>query len=79
MRNQAKEPLNPTWMKQLWDVPDDFDEPGAGYSIDIGEGMGGEDGYRVVNLTTERQQRREPGFGVRTPGWQHLPSQCNAD
>ena len=49
MRNQAKEPLNPTRMKQLWDVPDDFDEPGARYSIDIGEGMGREDGYRVVS------------------------------
>lgn len=49
MRNQAKEPLNPTRMKQLWDVPDDFDEPGAGYSIDIGEGMGREDGYRIVS------------------------------
>lgn len=49
MLNQIKEPLTPTRMKQLWDVPDDFDDPGARYSIDIGEGMGGEDGYRVVS------------------------------
>ena len=59
MRNQIKEPLTPTRMKQLWDVPDDFDEPGARYSIGIGEGMGGEDGYRVVS------QERSGSNGVR--------------
>ena len=52
MRNQAKEPLDNTRMKDLWDVPDDFDNPGAKYSIDIGEGIGGEVGYRIVSQQT---------------------------
>ncbi len=49
MRNQEKEPLTPSRMKQLWDVPDDFDVPGAAYSIDLGEGIGREQGYRLVD------------------------------
>lgn len=48
MRNQHKEPMNNTRMKELWDVPDDFDDPDARYSIDLGEGMGPEFGYRLV-------------------------------
>jgi hypothetical protein len=52
MRNQAKEPLNNTRTKDLWDVPDDFDDPSAKYSIDIGEGIGGEVGYRIVSRQT---------------------------
>jgi hypothetical protein len=52
MRNQAKEPLDNTRMKDLWDVPDDFDDPSAKYSIDIGEGMAGEVGYRIVSRQT---------------------------
>ena len=49
MRNQQNEPLNNTRMKELWDVPDDFDDPDARYSIHMGEGMGGEIGYRIVS------------------------------
>jgi len=48
MRNQVQEPLDSTRMKLLWDVPDDFDAPDAKYSIDIGNGIGGELGYHVV-------------------------------
>lgn len=49
MRNQAREPLNDTRMKELWDVPDDYDDPNARYSINLGEGMAGEIGYRIVS------------------------------
>jgi hypothetical protein len=49
MRNQAKEPLNQSLMKQLYDVPDDFDQPGVQYSIDLGQGIGGEIGYRILD------------------------------
>jgi len=48
MRNQSQEPLNQSRMKQLYDVPDDFDQPGVNYSIDLGQGIGGEIGYRIV-------------------------------
>jgi len=48
MRNQQQEPLTPAKMKELWAVPDDFDDPNARYSISMGQGMGGEIGYRVV-------------------------------
>ena len=93
MRHQDKEPLTPTRMKQLWDVPDDFDEPGARYSIDIGEGTGGEDGYRVVNqersgsngvrltLEFERQDgsafRRNVTFIERNGLWRMKPAQVS--
>jgi hypothetical protein len=59
MRNQDKNPVTSTRMKQLWDVPEDFDEPDAGYSIDLGEGMGSEYGYRVTDqkpLNTNAEQ-----------------------
>jgi len=49
MRHQDTEPIVPSRMKDLWDVPDDFDDPNARYSIDIGAGIGGELGYRVVH------------------------------
>lgn len=48
MRHQQQEPLTPAKMKEIWDVPDDFDDPDARYSINMGQGMGGEIGYRVV-------------------------------
>jgi hypothetical protein len=48
MRNQQNERLTDARMKELWDVPDDFDDPDAKYSIHMGEGMGGEIGYRIV-------------------------------
>lgn len=51
MRNQQREPLTETRMKTIWDVPDDFDSPDARYSIDLGEGMGNEVGYRIVEQT----------------------------
>lgn len=50
MRNQHKEPLDNTRMAALWDVPDDYDAPDSRYSISLGEGMGSEIGYRVINL-----------------------------
>jgi hypothetical protein len=48
MANQIKEPLTPTRMKELWDVPDDFDQP-PGYNIDLGEGLYGGSGYRIIS------------------------------
>jgi hypothetical protein len=49
MRHQEKEPVDDTARTmELWDVPDNWAEPGAYSGIDIGEGMGGEIGYRVV-------------------------------
>lgn len=48
MRNQHKEPMTDARMAELWAVPDDFADPNAKYSIDIGEGMGNEVGYRIV-------------------------------
>jgi hypothetical protein len=48
MRNQHLERLDNTRMKELWNVPDDFDDPNAKYSINMGEGMGGEIGYRIA-------------------------------
>jgi hypothetical protein len=48
MRNQQKEPMTDAHMAELWAVPDDFADPNARYSIDIGEGMGNEVGYRIV-------------------------------
>jgi hypothetical protein len=49
MRHQQQVRMDDTLMKTLWDVPDDFDNPDAKYSIDIGEGMGNEMGYRIVS------------------------------
>jgi hypothetical protein len=51
MHNQEKQPLTPAHMKEIWDVPDDFDAPSARYSIDLGQGYGGEKGYRIVEET----------------------------
>jgi HAMP domain-containing protein len=48
MRHQSEEPLTDTRMKEIWDVPGDFDDPNSRYSIDLGEGIGGEIGYRIV-------------------------------
>ncbi len=56
MRNQASAPMTPSRMKEIWDVPDDFDDPRARYSIHVGRGMGRETGYRVVE-----QQFLNPG------------------
>ncbi len=46
-QNQQKEKITNTRMKDLFDVPDDYDEPEGGYSIDLGEGIWGV-GYRIV-------------------------------
>jgi hypothetical protein len=51
LRNQQSEPLTPTKMKEIWDVPDDFDDPKVRYSISMGQGIGGETGYLI---STER-------------------------
>ena len=45
----AKRNLTPTEMKELWDVPDDFDDPNGGYSINLGHGHGAEIGCRIVS------------------------------
>jgi hypothetical protein len=47
-QNQRQQPITNTLMKDLFDVPDDFDEPGGGYSINLGEGISGI-GYRIVS------------------------------
>jgi len=47
-RNQPVEALTPTRMKEIFDLPDDFDDPKARYSIDLGAGMQGNLGYRIV-------------------------------
>lgn len=47
MGRQQIEPLNDTRMKEIWDVPDDYDQP-PGYNIDLGEGFYGGIGYRIV-------------------------------
>jgi hypothetical protein len=49
MRHPPKEPVDEAARTmELWDVPDDWAEPGP-KSIDIGEGIGAEVGYRVVS------------------------------
>jgi hypothetical protein len=48
LRNQHKEPLTLPKMKEIFDVPDDFDDPNVRYSIHMGEGIGRETGYRIV-------------------------------
>jgi hypothetical protein len=48
LRNQNAEPLTPTKMKEIFDVPEGFDDPNARYSIGLGEGIGSEIGYRIV-------------------------------
>lgn len=50
MSHQTETPITPTRMKDLWVVPDDFDAPNARYSIDLGEGLSGHVGYRVLSL-----------------------------
>lgn len=52
LRNQSKEPLSETKMKEIWDLPDDYDDPKAKYSINIGRGISSETGYRVVREET---------------------------
>lgn len=47
MNNQGKEPLTDARMKDLWDVPDDFDQE-PGYNLHMGEGLYGGAGYRIV-------------------------------
>lgn len=48
LRNQQHEPLTPTKMKEMFEVPDDFDDPAARYSINLGQGFGSEIGYRIA-------------------------------
>lgn len=48
MRHQPAEPMSATRMKEFWHLPDDFDDPKVRYSIHIGQGLGGDVGYRVV-------------------------------
>ncbi|MBL9139654.1 MAG: hypothetical protein JNK85_27540 [Verrucomicrobiales bacterium] len=52
LRNQGNEPMTPSRMKEIYDVPDDFDDPDARYSVHLGRGMGREVGYRVVEQRT---------------------------
>jgi RNA polymerase sigma factor (sigma-70 family) len=48
--NQTKRgPLSTTRFKDLWNVPDDFDDPAAKYAINTGWGFGSEVGYRILN------------------------------
>lgn len=54
-RNQSTEPLTPTRMKEIFDLPSDFDDPKSRYSIDMGAGMQGV-GYRIA-----RSELVEPG------------------
>lgn len=71
-RNQPAEALTPTRMKEIFDLPDDFDAPDARYSIDLGAGMHGDSGYRVVQskligpgrvvLTIEIENRNGTSF-----------------
>lgn len=46
MGNQEREPLTRTKSKEIFDVPDDFDDA-EGYNINMGEGVSGV-GFRVV-------------------------------
>lgn len=56
MRHQTTESLTPARMKEIFDLPDDFDDPRARYSLHLGAGMQGNLGYRVV-----RSEPLEPG------------------
>ena len=47
MMNQRAAPLTDSRMMELWDVPDDYDQP-PGYNIHIGEGFYGGSGFRIV-------------------------------
>lgn len=42
-------PLDSTRMKEIWNLPEDFDDPNAKYSVDIGQGIGPAIGYRIVS------------------------------
>lgn len=42
-----KKRLTETEMKEIWDLPDDYDDPRAKYSIGLGEGIGREHGYLI--------------------------------
>ncbi|HTI69153.1 MAG TPA: hypothetical protein VMF06_04275 [Candidatus Limnocylindria bacterium] len=55
-QNQTQAPFDRTRMKELWDVPDDFDSPDTHYDIHLGQGFGGEVGYRVTG-----QEELTPG------------------
>jgi RNA polymerase sigma factor (sigma-70 family) len=47
--NQGVRPITPERMKDLWNLPDDYDDPTARYAINTGKGFGGEIGYRISN------------------------------
>lgn len=49
--NQHTEPLDSTRMKEIWDVPDDFDQE-PGYNLNMGEGIYGGTGFRVAARET---------------------------
>ncbi|MBL9126500.1 MAG: hypothetical protein JNL97_02580, partial [Verrucomicrobiales bacterium] len=56
MRHQTTDSLTPARMKEVFDLPDDFDDPKVRYSLHLGAGMQGNLGYRVV-----RSEPLEPG------------------
>lgn len=64
MRHQAENPLTPTRMKELFHVPDDFDDPNARYSIDLGPGIQGSFGYRIVNSETVEPGRMKLNIDI---------------
>ena len=49
--HQTDEPLDSSRMKEIWDVPDDYDQE-PGYNIDMGEGLYGGTGFRIVTQET---------------------------
>jgi hypothetical protein len=49
IRNQSLDPIGSTRMKAIWNLPEDFDDSNAKYSIDIGQGIGPAIGYRIVS------------------------------
>ena len=49
IRNQGMDPLNSTRMKDIWDLPEDFDDPNVNYTVNIGQGIGPAIGYRIVS------------------------------
>jgi hypothetical protein len=70
LRNQGSEPLTPTKMKEIWDVPDDFDAPEARYSISMGQGIGGETGYVIAGeqVLSSNQVRLTVDFETKDGG-----------
>jgi hypothetical protein len=49
IRNQGMNLLDSTRMKEIWNLPEDFDDPNTKYSVDIGQGIGPAIGYRIVS------------------------------